>query len=249
MATKRGWSKLDKALRKLPPLDVDKREKCAEELARDRHLGRQNIHGGEARLRILQQLIERLTEEHDIADRGALADAIDTAALIYRDGRAALDQKDKDRLLAAIPKVTEVLSREGNDRRIAQILTDRDMRDMSGKLWHRGKHVTAMQVDTIERVWQIAANLDQLEAALRAQGKRQSDIGLHRTTRSLERYWKSSLGRKLALVWVSKGRGTKGQYPKSEAARFVEAVIGFIAPLDVPKLPSVARHRLRRLAK
>jgi hypothetical protein len=265
VVTKRGkWKRLDKALQALPPANDVEREKAREELADNRLLGRQVAHGakvrltngsydwgdgGEERWRTYEGLLDQLVKDYGIDDRDGLAGALEMATLIYRDGRAALDRKDEDQLLAAIPKVTGVLSREGNDRRIAQILTDRDARDMRGKLWHRGKHVTTTQVDTIQRVWQITAGLDQLKDALRAQRKRQPDIGLHRTVLFLERYWEKSTGRK-----VTRGFGdndpAKGRRPaKSEAMKFLETVIGFVAPNDVRKLYSATRRRLSGLAK
>lgn len=191
--------------------------------------GRKEIHraspkypDGEARWCALQELLDQLVNHHKIDDPDALADAVDTAALIYHHSRSPLSQEDREQLLASIPKVAAILSREENDNRIAEILMDRDARFLSGTTWCPDSHVA-----TVIRIRQIEADLSRLARVLGRPGAREPDMKLHRTVLSLERYW-------------SKRR---------HRAKFLRAVIAFIAPDDVGKLPSATRHRLRRLDK
>jgi hypothetical protein len=90
-----------------------------------------NLAGSEARYDDLQRLIDRLASEHGIDDRAGLAQAVRTTMLIYGD-RGDLDKKAAKSLLTSIPKITDVLFREGNDLRLAHLVTDRELRLEAG---------------------------------------------------------------------------------------------------------------------
>jgi hypothetical protein len=200
-----------------------------------------NIAGGEARWHALQELIDRLARNHQINDRAGLAQAVRTAMLIYRD-RGALDKKDVKALLTSIAKIAEVLSREGNDQRIADIMMDKDRRWMKGAPWDHEKTVA-----TTIRIWQIRADLSQLAHILRRPRKRKADMRLHRMVETLERYWKS-LGREITRDFHQDPQ-TKRRVAVTESMRFIESILTFIDPDAAKKLPSATRHRLERVAK
>jgi hypothetical protein len=194
--------------------------------------------GGEKRWRALQELLNQLAGDHKIDDHAGLEQAVDTAAQIYHQ-RSALDKADADRLVEFIPKVTEVLFREGNDLRIADIIMDRDGLPLDGAGWSYEK-----TLDTITRFWRVRADLEQIGRVLRQLPKtRKGDLNLHRMVASLERFWKSLPGKKLTRTFTEHGLA------KSEAMRFVESVVRFIDPAAVEKLPNITRHRLKRVAK
>ncbi len=200
---------------------------------------------GEARWQDLQKLLDRLAREHQISDRAGLENAVDAAKLIYSDHRGALPKAELKQLLKYVPKVTEVLFRDENDIRIANILVDRDRRSLGeGGAWSYGKTVA-----TIERIWQIRADLAQLVLVLeRLPKSRRADVKFHRMVKSLERFWQG-LGKKLTRTFTPKDQKAKRQLAASDAMRFIESIVEFIDPDAVKKLQSATRHRLKRVAK
>jgi hypothetical protein len=200
-----------------------------------------NIAGGTARWHALQELIDRLARNHQIDDRAGLAQAVRTAMLIHRD-RGALDKKDVKTLLTSVAKITEVLSREGNDQRITDIMMYKDRRSVEGAPWDYEKTVA-----TTIRIWQINADLSQLALVLGRPWKRKADIRLHRMVETLEQYW-GSLGRKITRDF-HRDPQTKRRSAVTESMRFIESILLFIDPDAARKLPSTTRHRLKRVAK
>lgn len=200
-----------------------------------------NIAGSEARWRALQELIDRLARDHEIADRAGLAQAMRTAMLIYRDC-GPLDKKDVKTLLTCIRKITTVLSRKGNDQRIADILMDKDRRWVEGVAWDYEKTVA-----TTMRIWQISADLSQLSQVLKRPRKRKADIKFHRMVEALERYW-GSLGRKVTRDFHLDPQ-TKRRFAVTKSMQFVESILTFIDADATKKLQSATRHRLKRVAK
>jgi hypothetical protein len=204
-----------------------------------------NIAGGKVRWQALQGLLDRLAEEHKIDDRAGLAEAVRTAMLLHRD-RGALDKKDVKTLKTSIAKITEVLSREGNDQRIADIMMDKDRRWVEGAPWSYEKTVA-----TIEQTWRVNADLSQLARVLKRPGKRKADIKFHRAVEALEQYWKS-LGRNVTRDF-DRDSQTRRWFAVSESMRFVGSILIFIDRDDpdvIKKLQSASRHRLKgRLAK
>jgi hypothetical protein len=206
--------------------------------------------GGKQRWRALQRLLDQLANDHEIKDRDGLADAIDTAALIYAHDCGDLSRKDASILLAAIAKLTTVLSREGNDRRIAAIMMDRDRRFVERVKWNHES--TNKMVATVTRLGQINADLSLLALVLKRPGKRKADIKFHRTVDVLEEFWEKKLDRKVTRYFHQDPQ-TKRWSAISESMRFIESILVFFDPNDpdiTQKLQSVSRHRLkRRLAK
>jgi hypothetical protein len=200
-----------------------------------------NIAGGPARWHVLQELIDRLSRDHQIDDRAGLAQAVRTAMLVHRD-HGALDKKDVKTLLTSIAKITEVLSREENDQRIADIMMDKDRRWREGVPWDYEKTVA-----TTRRIWQINEDLSRLAFVLRRPGKRKADVRLHRIVETLERYWES-LGREVTRDFY-RDPETKCRFAMTEAMRFIESILAFIDPDAARKLPSATRHRLKQVAK
>ena len=196
--------------------------------------------GGKARWHALEALLDRLAKDHNIDDRAGLAFAIDTAALVYR-GRDPLPKAEVRQLMKSITLVTKILSRVENDQRIADIVMDRDQRWVQGAPWSIDRHVA-----TLARVWQIRADLEQLELLLRRPRTRKADIKSHRAVAALETYWKS-LGRKVTRDFKRDDR--RRLVPMTEAMRFVHAVLMFIDPEVAEKLQSLTRHRIKRVAK
>lgn len=204
--------------------------------------------GAEERWCALQQLLDKLAKDHKIDDRDALADAVDTAALIYAHDCGELSKKDASILLAAIAKVTTVLSREGNDRRLAAIMMDRDRRWVERVKSDRES--TNKMVATVTRLGQINADLSQLALVLKRPGKRKADIKLHRAVTTLEDYWKS-LGRKVTRDFHY-DRQLKRWSAQSDSMKFIGSIFTFIAfddPDIIQKLQNVTRHRFTGLAK
>lgn len=228
--------KLFKALRDLSPaVDVDERDKLHRILDT-------NIAGGEERWLALQELLDQLAEKHRIADSAGLAQAVRTAMLVYR-GRDALDAKDRTALLTAIAKITDVLDREGNDQRIADIMMNKDCGWVEGEPWSYDKTVGIMM-----RLGQIKADLLQLALVLKRPRKRGANIKIHRMVEVLEGYW-DGLGRNVTrdFHWDPK---LKYSVAETDSMRFVQDVLWFIDPAVAKKLRSATRHRLtRRLAK
>jgi hypothetical protein len=196
--------------------------------------------GGKARWLSLRELVDRLATDYRIDDHAGLENAIDTAALVYR-GRDPLPKAEVRQLLKSIPLVTKILSRAENDHRIADIMMDRDQRWVQGAAWSSDRHVA-----TLARIWQIRADLEQLDLLLRRPRKRKADIKSHRAVTALETYWKS-LGRKVTRDFKRDDRGRL--VPMTEAMRFMHAVLMFIDPEVAEKLRSLTRHRIKRVAK
>jgi hypothetical protein len=187
---------------------------------------------GEHRMRALDELVAELAVRHDIEDRFRLERAIDTAMLIYGH-RRAMDGRDIERLAKDLSGVIEVLGRDENDLRLADMFLDRDHNLIEGGPWN-AKEAT----DITMRILRLKDELVDLLDLLRRPRRREADLRLHATYSWLKRYWATLPGKKSAATFALDGS------PKSEMLQFIRSVVGFINPSAVKKLGSASRSRL-----
>jgi len=191
------------------------------------------------------ELVTKLSKDHQISDGKVLGRAIDFAVRMYHDNDV-LSKRDSALLLKHIPEVTNVLLRPRNAERIADLLVRRDDARIRG-----GKHDPITHGRTFLWVTQIGKNLAELERSLKTRPRRRRtpDVGLHSAIGILSRYWQDLPAKRLTRTFTPNDKNAGRQLAKSEAMKFIEEVMNFIDPAAIRKLPSATRHRLRGIAK
>ena len=190
-------------------------------------------------------LVSKVATAHGIKDKAVLGKAIDIATRRYHDN-GALSKEDVSVLQKAIRQIVQVLQRGGNDKLLADLLVSREDAKIRG-----GKYDLIVHGKTIFAVSQMSSFLTQLERRLkdRSHAGRRPDVGLHSTVSFLEAYWRALPGKRLRRTFTPKDKRQGRPLAKSQGMKFIEEVMEFIDPTAVSKLPSVTRHRLRRLPK
>jgi hypothetical protein len=198
---------------------------------------------GEARVRDLDKLLDHLVAKHKIDDRFRLERAVDTAMLIYQ-GYDAVNKDDVRKLMKHLPGVVEVLARDENDHRLADMFTDRDRNLIEGAPWNMEE---ATQI--VMRFRRVKEDLVEMLDILRRPRRRGAYVKLHGVVALLERYWAALPGKTVARHFTPKDNRNNRQLAKSEAMAFIEAVLGFIDPGAVKKLPNATRRRLKGVSQ
>jgi hypothetical protein len=188
------------------------------------------------RRRDFEKLLDRLTTQHEINDRDGLGRAVDAAMRIYH-GRDRLNKDDAKQLLKHIPKVTEILAHGDNDTRIASVLMQRDHLLIKGRPYN-----WKLNGEIIMRLWQINEGLSSLARVLRQGGPgRTPNVQMLGMVTSLKQFWARLPDKKPSKTFTPNDPKVRRQH----ARKFFEAIVQFIDPEAVKKLPSAMRGRLK----
>jgi hypothetical protein len=192
-----------------------------------------------------KQEASALFEAMGIEDKKAIAIASVFAARWHHTDDP-LSEAEISALLKAIPKIAPVLLRAGNDKRIADLLVQREDALIRG-----GQYDPCVHGEAIASVTRTGLFLLHLERHLKvsSRGGRRPNVRLHSAVLFLEDYWRALPGKRLRRNFTNKDTRTGRPLAKSEAMRFIEEVVQFIDPGAVAKLENVTQHRLRGVGK
>ena len=190
-----------------------------------------------------EDAIDRLARSHDIADRGALASAIDRAIDEYLDA-VSLGWPELPDELDAVAQIGDELDhllhlfhsavwrREHHFQRLAEALEGDDLRERGGWLWDFLCHLNDDVRPGVQRIRDAAATAN----VKRGRGKPPLPKNLYRAVTALIEYWVDELGRPFTNLWHESGD------PISPTARFGQDAMRLIARHRVRELPTVMKR-------